>query len=1005
MRRSQGFPQEVTIAVDTEYYGPHTLTVQTACRLDAETVTVQVYRSPAIPDIPSEFDVADYVVPGDYDRHFQRLDLRPTKVITPDLSPSHFIHDLFPTGESSQALSRRDGLQLIEQFDDVVPLPENVVWNDRTDRWRIPAVHLMIVGHFLPADFFRLFGRKLLDGLLGHDLDKPGSLIIPGGKLLRFRSRGGSGYDARPVLQYLRLADGGFYEIRVSFFDTCLPFGTATLDRHSQTFLGTGKSDAISACEKANMLTTFHEKPADAFGYSVSDSVNTLLIHEEMQQKDRQIYAGFGFTTSESPPLRSTLGARVADFVTKTTAKAAVGSRQLRSTRALKNLMCRGGVRHLAENPRGSMYGPQTGGVHGGLLFSRSPTRFWHESDGMLRDVDMAACYNKVIAGMNMYWGEPVILEPGSQKLSLKEAVGIVRQHAPDDGWIIRASGEIEAAPNALVPSTPNAITASNYRRKRRGKAVTGKSVARVYSQQIDSGIVTNATWTMIEALPANLRTEYEYLEAESIMFFPINLIANDGPEYDKLVDRFSVGDLPWQSIVDLHNMQILRTEALDSGYVSLRYPIGQYGKSIGRLRREALAEDGKGSGMDVAWKLHANTMYGVLACPNMATNNIVAANVITATARAGAYALMQAMNGIQVITDGCSYRLDQIPACSFEECLRIKPDYPIRRAEKNSSIPFLKPSKTPSDDAEFTEWYGEHVRRFFGAMAPEFKRLIRNHRLEHKKTGLGQSIAFDALACDGSANYVKCSRGPDGDWQIEDIAMRGYGKQAKAYLQDWIIQTYANDQLTQPPPITEDRVLLKFKEAVQKARRALRSSASRVCVPLGFQDSRVGMYRAIKPSAFIFKTPAQRDAIIKQIKKFVQKIGCGLEVLALRRSYGGRRKGSLEDIAETIYELIQRGDHDLTKALNLTRGFDQLDAISAARQQDRALRKTIAANRLQSAVDANRMPAESQLTGWHVRNDAAPVRMGEDRTIVLPGTDDLPLSDGEPNAGRTVAK
>jgi hypothetical protein len=66
MRPSLESPQEITVAVDTEFYGPHSLTIQAACRIDAETVIVQVYRSPAIGDIPDEFDVADYVVPGDY---------------------------------------------------------------------------------------------------------------------------------------------------------------------------------------------------------------------------------------------------------------------------------------------------------------------------------------------------------------------------------------------------------------------------------------------------------------------------------------------------------------------------------------------------------------------------------------------------------------------------------------------------------------------------------------------------------------------------------------------------------------------------------------------------------------------------------------------------------------------------------------------------------------------------------------------------------------------------
>ncbi len=57
-------------------------------------------------------------------------------------------------------------------------------------------------------------------------------------------------------------------------------------------------------------------------------------------------------------------------------------------------------------------------------------------------------------------------------------------------------------------------------------------------------------------------------------------------------------------------------------------------------------------------------------------TDNIAAANPITAKARAMVYAMTLALDAIRVITDGYTYRLDQIPACTLKECLRIQPDY-----------------------------------------------------------------------------------------------------------------------------------------------------------------------------------------------------------------------------------------------------------------------------------------------------------------------------------------
>src|SRR5262249_18367897 len=161
--------------------------------------------------------------------------------------------------------------------------------------------------------------------------------------------------------------------------------------------------------------------------------------------------------------------------------------------------------------------GSQTGKVHGGLLYSRSPYAFWHQSHGMLRDVDMVGCYNNVIARLRVHWGRPVIHEPGDHPLTLLQAVDYVTRHADPDGWFIRVSGDIKAGRNALIPSTDNAVTSANYReRMAKGKrrqarhrafhlealrdpgSVKGTTGSRLYSERIESGVVTSATWLMI---------------------------------------------------------------------------------------------------------------------------------------------------------------------------------------------------------------------------------------------------------------------------------------------------------------------------------------------------------------------------------------------------------------------------------------------------------------------------------------------------------------------------
>jgi len=588
--------------------------------------------------------------------------------------------------------------------------------------------------------------------------------------------------------------------------------------------------------------------------------------------------------------------------------------------------------------------------------------------------------------------------------MTLQEAVRLVMAHADSDGWLIRVTGDISGFPNALIPSTENALTSDNYRAKmRNGKrrqarqqvfhlealrdpaSVKGTGGSKLYAARVESGVVTRATWLMIQALPAAVRDQYEHLVADSIIFYPRDLAASDGEEFDELVGRYRNDELPWQSELDLEGMELVRREKIDADYVTLQYPIGEFARIIAHYREEAQEREGKGSGADLAWKQHGNTMYGVLASAHLPTNNFVAANVVTAHGRVEAFALGQALNAIQTITDGCTYRLDQIPACTYEECLRLKPDYPICRAENGDGIPFLNPNDIPSDDAGFTAWYRKHVKRFFGVTDPEYDDLFGTHGLEHKKTGVSKSVAFDALACDGSGNYVKCTRTPEGSWRVEDIAARAYGKESKKVLAGWLVGSYSKDQQAGLSPLAEDQELLSFKRAAQLARRALDAGLLAVYFPLGLANVKVGNYRALKASAFIFQTPEQRAAVLRQWQKFEDETGAGLEVLALRRSYGGRREGSLRDVAEAVYHMIREGRSNLGKELNLSKQTRVINEVARPRAAELERHKAEAGAGLFARIDVGRLEADALLTGFLVR--AEDIRVVADSSVVIAGS------------------
>jgi hypothetical protein len=304
-------PPAVTQAVDTEFVGTHTLSVQVAVRAGPGELAVQVYRSEAVPPPPAGFSLAGYLplAPDSYGRFCDEVVFLPVKPLAADLSPALVLRDLLGLGGLT-ALSRLDGRGRIGQFGDppegVAGKPTNVLPARRG--WRVPEVNVTAVGHYLPADLARVFGRDFLAGLKALKRAGRGGVVVRLRRLLQLVEEASG--RAGPVVQDFFCGEE-MYALRLQTRDTMLPFGQASLDSLSKTFLGLGKSETLTEADKRDMLRTFRERTADAYGYAAVDAVNTLLVHEQMQARDGQIYQALGFRSWGVPPLRATLGSQV----------------------------------------------------------------------------------------------------------------------------------------------------------------------------------------------------------------------------------------------------------------------------------------------------------------------------------------------------------------------------------------------------------------------------------------------------------------------------------------------------------------------------------------------------------------------------------------------------------------------------------------------------------------------------------------------------------------------
>ncbi len=935
--------REIRIAVDTEYQNAETLTIQFATKINGE-VRVQLYHAPSLRlyHAPSLRKPHLGTIGNDMGKRFNHpVRVLAAKLITPTLSPAQVLIDLLELPQAQTEIAGRS------------KDPDR----SKTRVEKPHRIRILLVAHFIRVDLLRAFGEKFFSQLLTPEEAEP-SVMVRDGRVLGFQGKRLSERYSPPVIETVTY-QGEQFEIELGTMDTNCVCGPAKLDELAKSFLGVGKDESICETEKSNMKDTFlnPKKSHAAYRYAIQDSVATLLVAERMTEQHLKLYNKFQIPNEAIPSMHGTPGLRMATLLFNIVRhRHAKGSKQLGAKQStdpatlkkLRDLARQGSAGALADR-QVTEYGMQTGDTHGGLLYSRTPITFFHEGPGQFRDVDLKSCYPTIIQNMNLYLGRPIVLEPGNSPYSLRKAVELMDLHAAgDDAWFIKVSGPIEGFANTLIPSTLDAITNDNFRsraaRKHSREFMNEKwreqgrdndkdrKYTALFTDEVNAGIVTRATWLIIQTFPPSARKQYEQLRAESIVFYPRKFVANSGAEFDQLTEQFrkKSHSVPWKQSLDLQQTMMLRKEMdIDERYVSLRVPIGTVAKELIRFREEAGPDTAEGQ----LYKTLANTVYGVFASPFLPTSNPVAGNIITATARAAAYAMTQATNALLVITDGVLYRKDRVPADTFAKRLKNNPDYPLLHATEG---PFLDVNNQP--DENLSDWYVEHALRFFGVEGKEeYRSLFGLHKLVCKplpKNG----ISFDGVFVDGSANYAKLLQSGTGEWTIAEFKARSFHRKQKSILKHLLLKIYMEDRYLAPLSPLSSGTFLNFEEALFQARRTLAEFPSqKVIVPLGFHHPLLATYKLIKFSAFVFRTPDQRKRILVDWQRLLIKTQCGPELLALRRSF----KNRLTEVATKIYKLIRSGKERLND-LNIDKSWSKVSVGAKHGEQLREQRKQV---------------------------------------------------------------
>lgn len=827
-----------------------------------------------------------------------------------------------------------------------------------------------LIFFFAHADLFKIWGKDHQSWLLNSKLAQY--------RTLRFMT---------PQNLYAHI-DGILYEINVVLRDAMFRFPprNKSLDGQSKTFgLTTSKIDldglkpqlglADEVNIKENMTLIRQTFPELFTKYNAVDIFTTQELDKIQREFLSIIRSDFNL---EDVEIADTTGSNVARFIKDIIIKH-FKAEEKEDKKLLNSIFKLTKVENLQDIPLND-FGIRPYLTVGGLLFSRTAKHPYLK--GRFGDLDQVSCYATAMSNLNVYLGEPVTLTFKYEKYkpTLREIINFIEnKKPPKDGWFIRVSGKLDKAFNTLIMSdlkfnAKAEKTATKYDISKSRKSIENfnaektakkQAVSTILLKEIKFGYINHDVLEALNRLPEEWYEEYLDLKCDCLVYIPSELIADSLEEYIKLQEN-----LPSEQSKENFNPKEGIKEIsghYHKGNVCLRFFIGDYWQALASKRSKF--KKAKNPVQEV-YKLFSNSGYGVLACLFLATNNLVASNNITSRARVGAWMMINATNGMSVITDGCGLNNDTMPlGLKFKEILKSNPEYLFNYDESITSGLL--------DETVNQKWiddnFKQHLAEFYQLEITHPLVNLFNYELKTEKftDKSGQEIEttlFTKYYNTNAGNYVKgLSEGSllieeteyDFNSQESHIKARSF----RGDNQDLLNWYTSSLQKYESPLIYSETEVIKFGDGNQLAIKFLEEGINEVCHPMGFSKQNYKMMKLISRSQFLFLNESQLrnfetnennlaelskhifnrqfwqglkqsdidpyNAILRENIDYYQyarthTVGIGFELLALTKKY----KGSIKAVRELIYEKILEGCTDFNAKLNINRSFANAESF-----------------------------------------------------------------------------
>ncbi|MUG99791.1 hypothetical protein F7734_48970 [Scytonema sp. UIC 10036] len=494
----------------------------------------------------------------------------------------------------------------------------------------------------------------------------------------------------------------------------------------------------------------------------------------------------------------------------------------------LEELLKLSGLRNLSKLQHNE-YGVLPGETVGGLLQSR--TAPYPLIKGLLMDLDEKSCYATALCNMNIYLGEPIhqTFHNSDNAPTLGQAWNAIKNlGVPKDAYLIMASGKLKKAINTLVLSNlkfnPETCITSDYKRYafpedldleqeyinliNSEKSSEPSSTSVIDTKEIIAGKFGEATFTALSDLPEDWFEEFLNLKVDAVIFYHPNLMCDSFSEYFEKVKLLSKSPIK----ITLNEQTALSTKEVQvyANNVCLRFPAWKYYQNIKKLRGKYKEDKNP---IQEIFKLILNSTYGVLASPVMGINNVIAANYITACARAACWRMIVSLNGTQAITDGTALKTETIPfGQTLREILAKNPKYLIEY-EPNFSHNELN-DWTPKKAGDFNTIYKEHLKKFLGKT--DWLIDMYDYDLKDEKTDTGEeNFIFNELLNTNGANYIKQGFG------TKKMKARSY--RSNEFLIKWY-NDICNDKYDRHLIIVDENVV-KLADGSEDALRILKDA------------------------------------------------------------------------------------------------------------------------------------------------------------------------------------